>query len=185
MRRIMIAVSLALILVLAACSSLDDTQPDEGVDVVIAPDEGDSMDDDSMQDDAEGMDSEVMPPEDVLSPEEEERMMQVDPGSINEIKCDEQQTLGYIGCTDMDDTAELTIRNTGRAVLGGVYLAYLDNDENLLANEMEKFTFEVGEDKILELSLLDHLEQVNVYPVTNSDVCINKPLVIIPRTNCR
>ncbi|MBU0535390.1 MAG: hypothetical protein KKE20_00355 [Nanoarchaeota archaeon] len=103
-----------------------------------------------------------------------------------EITCDEKQTLGYISCADIGEKAELTIRNTGRLGLNGVLVRYYDEGSNRLDEYSEMFSFPVGDQKVLSLSLSNQrLWKVEVFPITNSDVCINKQLVVIPITNCR
>ena len=172
MKKIMLTIGILVVLViLAGCSGKQQT-PEKGVDVVISPDEGESA---PLSEEPQ---AEAAAPETTAQEKSGE--------SLPEIKCGESQTLGYIGCANMEDTAELTIRNTGRADIDGVFIRFFDEGDTRVDQYSELFSMPVGTDKVVDIPLNNpRLWKVEVFPVTEGEVCINKQLVVIPRTNCR
>ncbi|MFO8016506.1 MAG: hypothetical protein R6U32_05365 [Candidatus Woesearchaeota archaeon] len=188
MRGLIIAFSLAILLLLAGCSGKQEVTKGEGIDVVVGPEKGQET-----TPEQEPQDKQESPDED--APEEQEEPSTDETGmgagepekDLEEIKCDEKETFGFIGCTGLSSgDAELTIRNSGRVDLDGALIRYFNEDGELLASSTEMFSLDVGEDTMITLENSEnHPKQVEVFPVKGSHVCINKQLVVIPMTNCR
>lgn len=105
---------------------------------------------------------------------------------LTEINCDEKETFGFISCKKLaDGNAELKIKNAGRVDLNGAYIRYYDKTLKLAGERLESFEFPVWGDKNFTLEVKKYSSRkIEVFPVTQDNICINKQLVVIPNTNC-
>lgn len=177
MKKIILTIAvLAALIAFAGCSGKQ-AEPEKGVNMVISPEGKESA--------PAAAPSEPSPaPEASAQAEPQPEMRSGE--ALPEIKCDERQTLGYIGCAGLGDKAELTIRNTGRADLDGVFIKFFDEGDIQVDQYPELFSMAVGNEKVLDIPLNNpRLWKVEVFPVTGGQVCGNKQLVVIPTTNCR
>jgi len=212
MKKILIYTICVLVLLLSAAGCSQKQPTDDGVEVVISPDDitADDSGDDSVNDNVEDTSTPSDEPEEPvtttddmvadstgtdnmdddvdMSGDDSEEDTQIGSGAnLVDITCDEKQTLGYISCNKIDATkAELTIRNTGRVDLDGVYFKFF-NDGDVQVDQYDNlFAFPIGDDKLLDIPLSNkQLWKVEVFPVEGNNFCGNKQLVIIPITNCR
>ncbi len=175
MRGVIITVSFIMLLLLSGCSSKEATSG-EGVEIVVGPE------------DAENATTEAPASADQDAAEDVTDVSEETPQEeLSEMKCDEKETFGFLGCSGLPSgDAELTIRNSGRVGLEGAHIRYFNRDYEVVASSTHMFDLAVGSDKNLALKNSEHNpKRIEVFPVRDGSICINKQLVIIPVTNCR
>lgn len=105
---------------------------------------------------------------------------------LPEITCDESETIGYIKCTKMQSgDAELMIKNSGREDIAGVYIKYYLQSK-VAGSSSSMSGLSVGNDSTVPLEVKKYAaDKIEVFPIWDGNICINKQIVINPAVNCR
>ena len=109
--------------------------------------------------------------------------------------CNEEQNLGFLKCIKQaSGDSELSIRNSGRGDIDGVYVRYykgasiVGGKSEISASSAGNGTaaLQVGDDYTVSLEIKKYeADKIEVFPVWNGNVCINKQMQIKPEINCR
>lgn len=181
-----LAILAILLLFLTACKTVDVDQPQtaEGIEIVITheettPDTGEVI---------QGTPTET--PEETPEETPDEIPAQTTTTtstSLGEDKCDEAAVLGFLGCLYEGEDLLITVKNTGRGDLQGVFYRFYDASYNKLGAEADMFDFNMGVEKELQVPMSNYpyTKKVDIHPVQGNDICSNQQLVVIPTTNCR
>ncbi|MCX6707200.1 MAG: hypothetical protein NT001_03605 [Candidatus Woesearchaeota archaeon] len=105
---------------------------------------------------------------------------------LPEITCDEKETLGFLKCAKQDSgDSELTIRNSGREDISGIYIQYYKGSE-VVGSKSEISALSAGNDSTVMLEIKKYAaDRIEVFPIWDSNICINKQIMINPEVNCR
>ena len=100
--------------------------------------------------------------------------------------CDEGETLGFLKCAKQaSGDSELSVRNSGREDLAGVYIRYYKGSE-VVGSKSEMSALSAGNDSTVLLEVKKYeADKIEVFPVWSGSVCMNKQIQIKPETNCR
>lgn len=175
-KKAVLSICLIIVLLLAGCKTQYKKVPassDDGFKIILSPDENETAavgGDKSNLTEAPAVQNKV---ESGAKPEE--------------IKCTEAATLGYISCDYDKYDVKLSVKNTGKLNLTGVWIHFYDKSLNLLGEDSDIFEFALGDTKeiLLKTSLYPKIERVEIFPIESGKICINKQLVLTPENSCR
>lgn len=173
---IVLSICSILVLLLAGCETQYKKVPassDEGFRIVISPDENETAA-------VEGSKSNLT--------EAPAVQKKVESGARpEEVECREAATLGYVSCEYDIYDVKLSVKNSGKLNLTGVWMHFYDKEFNLLGEDSDIFEFALGDTKeiLLKTSLYPKIERVEIFPIESGKICINKQLVLTPEDSCR
>jgi hypothetical protein len=100
--------------------------------------------------------------------------------------CDEKETIGFVKCVKQaSGDSELTVKNSGREDLDGVYIKYYKGAD-VIGSKSEMSSLSAGNSSTVLLELKTYsADKVEVFPVWNGNFCSNKQILIKPSDNCR